>query len=62
LTVGSDVQFCAAAPAKAPSTTNDTTRRFVGVRNAPPPATCPTVPGGGSPSGAFLDHWVSLWK
>jgi hypothetical protein len=60
LTVGEDTQFCAAAPAKSPSTTNDSTRRFVAVRNTPAPASCPPVPGGGSASQAFLDRPASL--
>jgi len=61
LTVGGATQFCAAAPAKSPSTTNDTTRRFVGARNTPAPVVCPPVPGGGSASQAFLDRPASLW-
>ena len=64
LTVGDETQFCAAAPAKSPSTTNDTTRRFVGTRNTPAPVLCPSIPGGGggSASQAFLDRPASLWE
>jgi hypothetical protein len=62
LTVGTDTQFCAAAPAKSPTTTNDTTKRFVAVRNTPAPVACPPVPGSGSASKAFLDAPASLWE
>jgi len=58
--VGSDTLFCAAAPPKAPSTTNDTTSKFIAVRNTPAPLTCPSIPGGGSASLAFLDRPASL--
>ncbi|MEW6268693.1 MAG: hypothetical protein AB1689_05275 [Thermodesulfobacteriota bacterium] len=44
LELGSDTEMCAAAPAKAPSTTNDTTAKFVAARHTPPPASCPAVP------------------
>ncbi|MEW6273379.1 MAG: hypothetical protein AB1689_29215, partial [Thermodesulfobacteriota bacterium] len=44
LRLGSGVEFCAAAPAKAPATTSDTTSKFVGAPNSPPPAVCPPVP------------------
>jgi YVTN family beta-propeller protein len=59
LTLGTDPTMCAVAPAKPtgnpPSTAkNDTTAKFVGVPNSPPPAVCPIAPGGGSPSLAFL--------
>ena len=62
LTVGAETQFCAAAPAKSPTTTNDTTRRFVAVRNTPAPVTCPPLPTTGSASQAFLDRPASLWE
>jgi len=62
LTVGEDTQFCAAAPAKTPATTNDSTKRFVGVRNTPAPVSCPPIPGGGSASQAFLDRPATLWE
>jgi sugar lactone lactonase YvrE len=44
LRLGSGVEFCAVAPAKAPATTNDTTSKFAGAPNSPPPAVCPPVP------------------
>ena len=52
--------MCAAAPAKFPPSTNDTTRKFVGNRNQPAPVVCPPVPGGGSASLAFLDRPANL--
>jgi len=59
LTVGEDIQFCAAAPAKT-GANNDTTRRFVSVRNTPAPLACPPIPVQGSASRAFLDRPASL--
>jgi hypothetical protein len=47
LQLGSGAMLCAAAPAKEPSSTNDTTARFNGARHAPPPPACPAVPGNG---------------
>jgi len=44
LALGSSVQYCSAAPAKAPSATNDTPSKFVGVPNSPAPASCPPLP------------------
>jgi hypothetical protein len=44
LQLGSGVAFCAAAPAKEPATSNDSTARFVGVRRSPAPADCSPVP------------------
>ena len=44
LKLGGELEFCAAAPPKAPATSNDTTTRFVGVRNTYAPAFCPVVP------------------
>src|SRR5262249_10524412 len=35
--------FCAAAPAKAPATSNDTPAKFTGAPNTPPPAPCPPL-------------------
>ncbi len=46
LQLGSGVVFCAAAPPKEPAASNDTTTRFNGARQAPPPDTCPLVPEG----------------
>ena len=44
-----------------PSSTFDTTERFEGVKNTPPPASCPALPDGyGSPSRAFLSRPTSL--
>jgi DNA-binding beta-propeller fold protein YncE len=65
LQLGTQVQLCAAAPAKAtgnpPSTArNDTTARFVGTPNTPPPATCPALPTVGSASRAFLVDTATL--
>jgi len=46
--------FIAMQERNPPSTArNDKVDKFQGQEKAPPPATCPTVPGG-SPSGAFL--------
>ena len=59
LTLADGTGWCASTPAKAsgnpPSTAkNDKVDKFQGQKKAPPPATCPAVPGG-SPSGAFLN-------
>jgi hypothetical protein len=43
--LGNGVMLCAVAPAKDPTTSNDTTAKFTGTRHAPAPATCPNVPG-----------------
>ncbi len=45
LQLGSGVLLCAAAPAREPAANNDTTAKFNGARQTPPPAPCP-VPGG----------------
>ncbi|MEW6268470.1 MAG: hypothetical protein AB1689_04130 [Thermodesulfobacteriota bacterium] len=63
--LGSLVQLCASAPAKAtgnpPSTAkNDTTAKFVGTPNTPAPATCPPLPVPGSASRAFLVETPTL--
>ena len=42
--LGTGFEFCAAAPAKSPSTSFDTTAKFTGARSSPPPAVCPAVP------------------
>jgi hypothetical protein len=44
LQVAGVLEFCAAAPAKSPTTTYDTLARFTGVQNSPAPAVCPAVP------------------
>jgi DNA-binding beta-propeller fold protein YncE len=44
LELGARHGFCAVAPAKLPSVSNDTTARFNGVRNSPAPASCPPRP------------------
>ena len=44
LQLGSGVMFCAEAPAREPATSHDTTAKFNGVRQSPPPVTCPKVP------------------
>jgi len=36
--------FCGVAPAAAPATSNDTTARFKGIKNAAAPAVCPPTP------------------
>ena len=46
LQLGNGVMLCALAPAKDPTTSNDTpTAKFTGARPAPAPATCPNLPG-----------------
>ena len=45
LQLGTGVMLCAVAPAKDPTTSNDTTAKFTGARHAPAPVTCPIVPG-----------------
>ena len=47
LQLGSGAMFCAAAPAKDPAASNDTTTKFTGAKQTPPPAVCPRVPGNG---------------
>jgi len=44
LKLGSGVELCALSSAKYPPSSNDTTGRFNGAPNAPPPAVCPPVP------------------
>jgi len=44
LRLGSGVEFCAVAPAKAPVASNDTTAKFVSAANTSAPAVCPPVP------------------
>jgi DNA-binding beta-propeller fold protein YncE len=44
LQLGSGVMLCALAPAKDPPRLNDTTVKFKGARNSPPPESCPVVP------------------
>ena len=43
LHLGTAVEYCGAAPAKAPPEANDTTTKFVAVSNSPAGA-CPAVP------------------
>jgi hypothetical protein len=62
LTLGTAVDWCADAPAKAsgrPPTTakNDLQDKFIAAPKAPAPLSCPPPPQG-SPSGAFLDGAV----
>jgi DNA-binding beta-propeller fold protein YncE len=45
--LGSGTMFCASAPAKEPVASNDTTEKFNGAKQTPPPADCPHVPGNG---------------
>jgi DNA-binding beta-propeller fold protein YncE len=63
--LGSELEFCAAAPAKTsgnpPSTAkNDTTAHFIGTANTAAPAVCPPLPVVGSASHAFLVETSSL--
>ena len=44
LRLGSGVEFCAVAPAKAPVASNDTTAKFVSASNTSAPVSCPPVP------------------
>jgi hypothetical protein len=44
LRLGTGIEYCAVAPAKAPAATDDTTTKFVAVSNAAAPASCPAVP------------------
>jgi len=44
LKLGSGVEFCAATAPKFPPSSNDTTSKFNGGANVPPPAVCPAVP------------------
>ncbi len=52
LRLGGDDGWCADAPAQPGS---DRPSRFKAVPKTPAPAACPPLPGGGSPSGAFVD-------
>jgi hypothetical protein len=45
--LGSGTMFCASAPAKEPVASNDTTEKFNGAKQTPPPPACPHVPGNG---------------
>jgi len=62
--MGTEVQFCAAAPAKArPSAaSNDTTSRFTGEPDTAAPSPCPPFPSVGSASRAFLAETGSLFS
>jgi DNA-binding beta-propeller fold protein YncE len=61
MNLGGSLTWCAAAPARTPSVSFDTTARFEGVKNSPAPASCPALPSGyGSPSRAFLATPASL--
>lgn len=44
LRLGSGIEYCAVAPARALAAASDTTARFVGALNSPAPAVCPPVP------------------
>ncbi|MDG2304321.1 MAG: hypothetical protein P8R42_06625 [Candidatus Binatia bacterium] len=57
LKLGTGIELCASAPARAPAIKNDTTRKFLGEKDPPLPAVCPPVPedpGYGSASKAFV--------
>jgi len=65
LQLGTELQFCAAAPAKSsgnpPSTAaNDNVSRFTAVASTAAPSPCPPLPGVGSASRAFLVETRSL--
>jgi DNA-binding beta-propeller fold protein YncE len=45
--LGSGTMFCASAPAMQPAVSNDTSAKFNGAKQTPPPADCPHVPGNG---------------
>jgi DNA-binding beta-propeller fold protein YncE len=61
MSLGSALTWCASAQARSPGVTFDTTERFEGVKNTPPPSSCPELPSGyGSPSQAFLATPTSL--
>jgi len=60
LRLGTSDGWCAAAPAQMkgnpPSTAkSDRPGLFAGQPKSPAPAVCPPLPGGGSPSGAFVE-------
>jgi DNA-binding beta-propeller fold protein YncE len=61
--MGTEVQFCAAAPAKLKpsSASNDTTSRFTGEPNTAAPNPCPPLPPIGSASRAFLVETSALF-
>ena len=62
LRMGGGLTWCATAPAKPPLATNDSTSKFLGVPDSPPPITCPAIPDGqGSATRAFLDAPSSLF-
>lgn len=57
LELGTGIELCATAPARSPASKFDSSRRFEGVKDSPPPAACPPVPqdpGYGSASKAFV--------
>jgi len=61
LRLGTELGWCASAPAKprgpiASTADSDKPGRFVGAPKTPAPATCPAPPSAGSPSGAFVDR------
>jgi hypothetical protein len=65
LTLGTGIDWCAEAPAKAsgnpPSTArNDKVDKFLAAKKTPAPASCPQPPIG-SPGGAFLDGDAALF-
>jgi hypothetical protein len=44
LQLGTGIEFCASAPARSPASKFDSTRKFLGEKDVPPPAECPPVP------------------
>jgi hypothetical protein len=44
LELGARTGFCAVAPAKLPTASNDSTSKFNGERNTPAPTRCPPLP------------------
>ncbi len=63
LKLGTGIELCATAPARSPASKYDSTRRFEGEKDSPPPAACPPIPqepSYGSASKAFVVRSQSL--
>ncbi len=60
LTLGSAAILCATAPPREPALNFDNTARWQAVPNTAAPSSCPTIPGAGSASHAFLGTTPSL--
>jgi sugar lactone lactonase YvrE len=61
LLLGTSAEWCTEAgqPGFPPSA--DEVDRYTAQRRTPPPPSCPGLPGGGSPSGAFVDPATTLY-